>query len=89
LRDGPQTAALPLVVTSAHDRIRALTGQMKVQDPFPQPVQIDRMDATVAAVRRHVDMPDQAAPCRLVLDEQQGVGYHRPPLHDPPPSRKA
>jgi CheY-like chemotaxis protein len=48
LRDDPATATIPVIVMSAHDRIRAVTGQMPVQDRLPKPFQIDQMYATVA-----------------------------------------
>jgi CheY-like chemotaxis protein len=51
LRDDPATAAIPVIVMSAHDRIRALAAQMAVQDRLPKPFQIDQMYATVARWR--------------------------------------
>lgn len=48
LRADPQTADIPIVVMSAHDRLRATSSRMPVNDSLPKPFEMSDLCATVA-----------------------------------------
>lgn len=48
LRADPTTAAIPIVVMSAQDRLQTLSSQMQVDDRLPKPFNIHDLYATVA-----------------------------------------
>lgn len=48
LRADPRTAAIPIIVMSAEDRIRATSTQMAVDDRLPKPFALRQLFALVA-----------------------------------------
>ncbi len=48
LRDNPVTAAIPIVVMSAQDRLQATGGLMPVNDRLPKPFDLARLYKVVA-----------------------------------------
>ena len=48
LRADPLTAAIPIIVMSAHERLQATTGRLQVDDRLPKPFTLAALYATVA-----------------------------------------